>query len=285
MTKNVLITGVSSGIGLVTAKYLAQRGYFIYGSVRKAEDAQQVKSALGKSFFPLLFDVRDQEAIDAAVLELDEHLNGAGLHALINNAGVAVSGPVEHVPVSDFEYQFDVNVLGLIRTTQAFLPYLGADQSKNLPAGRIVNISSVSGLLTRPFMGPYSASKHAVEAITSAMRKELDVAHGIQVISINPGPIKTPIWQKAREADNPYMDTAYGPYMRNKEKAIAQIESIAIDTVEVAKAIHQSLEQQKPFIRKIITAKKALIKLAAFVMPLRMVDNMFKKQLKALAES
>ena len=285
MKKNVLITGVSSGIGLVTARYLADRGYHIIGSVRKSADGQKLKELLGDKIDILVFDVRDDKAIEEAAEILKEQLAEEGLYGLINNAGVAVSGPTEHVAIEDWEYQFDVNVLGLIRTTQAFLPFLGADHSKNIPPGRIVNISSISGLMTRPFMGPYSASKHAVEAITSAMRKELDVAHGIKVISVNPGPIKTKIWDKARQEDNPYLDTVYAPYLRNKGKAIDQIEAIAIDTVEVAKAIHLALERPNPFIRKIVTAKKALLSLLIFIAPTSMVDTLFKKQLKQLAES
>jgi NAD(P)-dependent dehydrogenase (short-subunit alcohol dehydrogenase family) len=147
------------------------------------------------SFTPLLVDVTDREAVFRATGQVEETVGGAGLVGLINNAGTALAGPLMHQPLDEVRQQFEVNVLGLISVTQAFLPLLGAKKPLGHKPGRVVNVSSVSGKVAEPFIGAYAGTKHAVEAISDSMRREL-LPYGIDVVVIRPGAVKTPIWEK-----------------------------------------------------------------------------------------
>ena len=178
--QHVLITGVSTGIGRDAARYLIERGFHVCGSVRKLADADRVKASLGDQFTPLQFDVTDASAISVAVSEVEAVVGTDGLYALINNSGISGPAPLMHVPMDEARQMFEVNVLGLLAVTQAFLPLLGARKDCPHPPGRIVNISSISGGLAFPLLGIYAGSKHAVEALTDAMRRELDL-FGIRV--------------------------------------------------------------------------------------------------------
>src|SRR3977135_3582384 len=143
-SKSVLITGSSSGIGYGAARELIHRGYTVFGSVRRQDDASRVKSELGDNFIPLLFDVTDQAAVDRAEIEVRQRLKGQGLGTLINNSGISVSGPVELLTVEEFAYNFEVNVFGAVRVTKAFLPLLGSQKDHPSQPGRIINITSVA---------------------------------------------------------------------------------------------------------------------------------------------
>ncbi len=214
--KSIVITGVSSGIGYGAAKEFAKHGYRVFGSVRKEEDARSLKSELGTSFTPLLFDVTDREAVLGAAGQVEETVGGAGLAGLINNAGTALAGPLMHQPLDEVRQQFEVNVFGLISVTQAFLPLLGAKKPPTHKPGRIVNISSVSGKVAEPFIGAYVGTKHAVEGISHSLRREL-LLYGIDVIVIRPGAVKTAIWEKgaAPVVSGGYAQTDYaGPLNR-----------------------------------------------------------------------
>lgn len=182
----IVITGSSTGIGFATAVALAARGHEVYAGVRKAADGERLRAAHPR-IRPLVLDVTRAADIDAAAAEVR-----AGAPApliLINNAGIAVAGPVECLPLEEFRRQFEVNVFGLIAMTQKFLPLVRER------GGRVINVSSISGRLAAPFLGPYSASKFAVEGLTDSLRREL-APQGIPVCLIEPGPIRTPIWEK-----------------------------------------------------------------------------------------
>lgn len=214
MKKAIVVTGVSSGIGYATAQALIERGYHVFGSVRKAADGERVQKALGTSFTPLLFDVSDSAAIPAAVAVVQAAVGGAGLAGLVNNAGVAPSGPLMHAPLDDVRDAFEVNVFGMLAVTQAFLPLLGARGACAHPPGRIVNLSSISGGVSFPLVAVYAMTKHAVEALSDGLRRELSI-YGIAVSAIEPGAIKTPIWDKspAQQSDGRYAATDYGDAM------------------------------------------------------------------------
>ena len=200
--QTILITGVSSGIGYTTAKYLLTRNFRVYGSIRGGgAGAGELRKEPG--FTALNFDVTDREAIRAGIQRIrdDGHL----LTGVINNAGIAISGPVETLSEAQYRKQFDVNVFGLIAVCQETLPLLHDARNAGL-SPRIINIGSVSGYLTSPFTTLYSASKFAVEALTDGMRREL-APFGIDVISIAPGPVRTPIWAKGREQTEAYEGT------------------------------------------------------------------------------
>ncbi|HWY25598.1 MAG TPA: SDR family NAD(P)-dependent oxidoreductase, partial [Nevskia sp.] len=181
--RSVVVTGVSTGIGRATATLLAAKGFRVFGSVRKAQDAAALAQALGAAFEPLVFDVTDEAAVPAAAQAVRARLEGQTLAGLVNNAGIAVAGPFSHLPVAEFRKQLEVNLVGPMIVTQAFLPLLGTDPSLNGPKGRIVNISSVGGKIGAPFLGPYVTSKHGLEGFSESLRREL-MHYGIDVIMV-----------------------------------------------------------------------------------------------------
>ena len=190
-----LITGVSTGIGYESLKALIGKGYYVYGSVRTQGDADRLKEEFAQGFTPLIFDVTDQEGVDRAVTQVTADIGDKGLSCLVNNSGIAIAGPLQHQSIGDFENQFQVNVIGLMKVTQAFLPLLGVRENHPVQAGRIINISSEAGKFAQPFAGAYVGSKHAVEGLSHSLRREL-LIYGIKVIIVGPGAVKTPIWHK-----------------------------------------------------------------------------------------
>lgn len=272
----VLITGVSSGIGKATALHLLAKDVPVIGSVRREVDAEPILRSYPKLFTPLVFDVRDSDAILESVESVKKQVTDTGLGGLVNNAGIAVSGPMQHVKSEYMRKQMDVNVHGLLEVTQAFLPLLGADKKSTYKPGRLVNVSSVSGRMTRMMMGPYSASKYAVEAISDALRRELKI-YGISVSIVEPGPIDTEIWEKARSEDQPYEDTGYAFILEHREKIIKQNEEMAIPAKKVAQAIDHALFSRRPKIRYLVTGKKWLIRPIISFLPTRWVDYLFTR--------
>jgi NAD(P)-dependent dehydrogenase (short-subunit alcohol dehydrogenase family) len=194
--QSIVITGVSTGIGWGVTKLLIERGCRVFGSVRREEDAERLRREFGEPFIPLFFDVTQEEKVHAAAEQVRAQLNGETLFGLINNAGIAVGGPLMHLPTDEFRHQLEVNLVGVLIVTKAFLPLLGADRSLRGRPGRILNISSVSGKIGYPFMGPYAASKHGLEGFSESLRREL-MLYGIDVIIIGPGSVATAIWDKA----------------------------------------------------------------------------------------
>jgi NAD(P)-dependent dehydrogenase (short-subunit alcohol dehydrogenase family) len=187
--KSVLITGASTGIGATCATRLHRLGYRVFAGVRKPEDGERLRAATSERLRWIRLDVTDGNQIDDALRDLEAVLGARGLDALVNNAGVAVGGPLEYLPPAELRRQLEINVVGLHAVTQTFLPLI------RLARGRIVHMGSISGRIASPFTGPYAASKHAVEALTDALRLEL-APEGIRVAVIEPGQIDTPIWEK-----------------------------------------------------------------------------------------
>lgn len=207
--KNAVITGASTGIGYTVAQALLKRGYRVFGSVRKEADAVRLQRELGAQFVPLQFDVTDEAAIRRAADQVAQTVGNEGLQALINNAGIAVAGPLMHLPLNELQWQLEVNVVGLLATTQAFLPLLGARKDCPYSPGKVYNVSSVAGKIAQPFVGPYCASKHAVESLSESLRMEL-MPFGIDVVVLGPGVVRTPIWDKAQSIDvSRYAQTSY----------------------------------------------------------------------------
>lgn len=188
--RSVVITGCSTGIGEDAALRLDLLGWRVFAGVRKAEDGRRLAGKASPRLRWLRIDVTDEDSIAAAAAEVAEAVGDAGLDGLVNNAGIAVGAPMEAVALDRLRWQFEVNVFGLVAVTQAMMPSL---RKAN---GRIVNIGSIAGRVTSPVVGPYCASKHAVEAISDALRLELGPS-GMQVSVIEPGVILTPIWDKA----------------------------------------------------------------------------------------
>lgn len=207
--RSVVVTGTSTGIGWGTTKVLIARGFRVFGSVRKKADAERLSAEFGAAFVPLVFDVTDEDAVGSAAARVGDALAGEKLFGLVNNAGVAVAGPLLELPLNEFRHQIDINLTGVVITTKAFGPLLGTDRALKGPPGRIVNISSVGGKNAVPFLSPYAASKFALEGLSEGLRREL-LPFGIDVIVVAPGAVATAIWAKAEQVDiTPYLDTPY----------------------------------------------------------------------------
>ena len=278
LSKAVVITGASTGIGYDLCKNLIGKGYQVYGSVRKKDDADRLVTELGSEFRPLIFDVTDYQSIEKAA-EIVEHEQSAGIACLINNAGMVVGGPLLHVKMKDFEYQFEVNVFGLMKVTQVFAPLLGARENHSLKPGRIIQISSVSGKVGFPFIGAYVGSKHAVEGLSNSLRREL-VLWGIDVIVIGPGAIRTAIWNKGKDEMASFESTPYGPAMTIfRDKLVKKSLKSALDSDWLAEKIVSILESNKPKTRYTFMARKFTNYILPQILPPRMLDRILKKKL------
>ena len=276
--RSVLITGASTGIGYASAKYLSDKGWRVFAGVRKAEDAARLSAELGDSVRPVICDVTDADIIKSAAEQVRQDLAGQPLSGLVNNAGIAVAGPLLHLPPEEMTRQMDVNLTGQLRVTQAFAPLLGAERDFTGQPGRIVNISSVAGFHAMPILTPYACSKFALEAFTEGLRREM-MLYGIDVVAINPGPIKTPIWDKAQELD----PEQYG--QTDFIKAIHRLLKFTLNSAEnglpperVAQAIHAALTDKKPKLNTVVTPTP-LQGLMLKLMPRRMADKMITSQL------
>src|SRR3954470_17650850 len=191
MAGGIVVTGVSSGIGRAAALELDRRGYRVFGGVRIPEDGESVKSEASERFTPLILDVTDADAITRAREAVDAALGDEPLAGVVNNAGVGSGGPIEALDMDELRQTLEINTIAPVALTQAFIPRLRASR------GRVVNISSIGGRIAQPFLGPYSASKFALEALSDTMRRELR-PWGIHVALIEPGNVKTRIWEKGR---------------------------------------------------------------------------------------
>jgi len=273
-----VVTGVSTGIGRAIAKSLIDDGWRVFGSVRKEKDAADASAALGDKFTPLLFDVTDDAGIRRAAEKVDAALAGKTLGALINNAGVAVAGPVAYLDIDDLKRQMDINVYGPIRVTQAFLPMLGADHSRQGAPGRVINMSSVAGKMASPFMGPYAMSKHALEAMSESLRREASV-HGIDVVIIGPGAIRTPIWAKADDLDvERYRNTEYFDYLVGMRNMMKSFGEAGLEPEEVAALALRILNAEKPKTRYPILKNQFAMWTLPSLLPRRLVDKAILKR-------
>ena len=270
ISKNILITGASTGIGYGAARQFVRRGYTVFGSVRTDADADRLRAGLGGNFVPLLFDVTDEDAVSKAAQFLTNRLAGSGLGGLINNAGIAIGGPLQYQPISVIGQHFAVNVLGLVRVTQAFLPLLGTRDDHPVQPGRIQNISSVNGQVAIPFMGAYVGSKHAVEGMSHSLRREL-APFGIGVVIVGPGAVKTPIWGKGTDI-SPYASTPYYPAMLRFMKRVRMSEAQGFSVDYLGERIVRIHETPRPRIRYAIVPKPLTGWLLPRLLPHRALD-------------
>jgi NAD(P)-dependent dehydrogenase (short-subunit alcohol dehydrogenase family) len=225
-----------------------------------------------------LFDVTDEAAVLAAAREVRAALGGETLFGLVNNAGIAVAGPVLELAADEFRRQMEVNVIGPIISTQAFGPLLGSDPSLKGPKGRIVMISSVAGKNGNPLTAPYAASKHAIEGLSESLRREM-MLFGIDVIIIAPGPVKTPIWSKAEEVDiSAYRNSPFFPALERIRKYMLHLGEIGLPPENIAEAIANALTSARPKVRYQL-APDPMRHLITAVLPKRMVDKIIAKRL------
>jgi len=277
---SVVITGASSGIGEACALYLDELGYRVFAGVRRLSDGDMLKAKASARLTPVLLDVTDIASLDRAVETVRAAVGAAGLAGLVNNAGIGIGGPLEVVPLADLRKQFEVNVIGQVAVTQAFLPLLRQGR------GRIVNMGSIAGRATMPFMGPYSASKFALEALTDAMRLELQ-PWGMHVSIVEPGAIESRIWDKAKHGADQMEAAAsseakayYGEASARVREAMAQAAQRAIPARAVAKAVAHALSAARPKTRYLVGLDARFRAVLAAWLPNRMQDWLLTRALK-----
>jgi NAD(P)-dependent dehydrogenase (short-subunit alcohol dehydrogenase family) len=279
--QSVVVTGTSTGIGFGSAKVLVARGFRVFGSVRKAADADRLKAELGANFVPLIFDVTDEAAVNAAALEVRAALGGKTLAGLVNNAGIAVSGPLLELPVADFRRQIEVNVMGPVIATKAFAPLLGADPTLKGPRGRIVMISSLAGKNGNPLLSPYSTSKHAIEGLSESLRREF-MLFGIDVIIIAPGAVKTPIWDKAEGIDiSAYRHSPFLPTLERLRAYMLTLAGSGLPAEQIGELVHQALTLPRPKVRYEVSPEPFRT-LMTRILPKRTLDRIIAKRLGLL---
>ncbi len=275
--KYVLVTGVSTGIGNSISSYLLSKGYFVFGTVRKSSDAFELSKEYPDRFQELIMDVTDNPTIKSSLAQVKSKLGNERLNVLINNAGYALPGPISLLSDEELHQQMNVNVYGIQRVTNAFLPLLGTDPSIKAKPGKIINISSISGLFNSPFNGAYCISKHAVESLTDIYRREL-LYYGIDVIAIQPGPFKSEIWDKNMGAMDKYAESDYGFLLHKANKMISNAKKNALDPILISKLIEKIIESPKPKSRYMLHKNKLVFKLFR-LLPDRMIDKIVWKSL------
>ncbi len=269
--KTVLVTGASSGIGEACALWLQDRGYRVFAAVRKDSDAASLREKSKGHLTPVLLDVESEVSIHEAaefVLTQTPRLDG-----LVNNAGIAVAGPLEFLPLQELRRVLEVNVIGQVAVTQAFLPLLRPAK------GRVVLMSSISGRVAAPLMGPYAASKFALEAIGDALRRELR-PWGLEVVILEPGNIQTPIWSKGvawgeelKARLSPEATRFYGRAIEGILNYIRGQEGRGLHPDEVARVVEQALSAARPKTRYVIGRDAKAGALLARFLPDRWVDR------------
>ena len=265
----VLVTGTSSGIGEACSRHLAGLGFNVFAGVRKPEDAERVA---GPRIEPLMIDVTDDASVASAAEQVGAAVGNKGLAGLVNNAGIAVAGPLEFVDLDDFRRQMDVNVTGVLRTTQAMLPHIRNAR------GRIVNISSIGGRVAVPIVGPYNASKFALEGLSDTLRRELR-PWGMHVAVIEPGAVATPIWDKAADQGEelernapPEVRERYGEVIDTILKESEKNRTEGVPPQEVAEAVAHALTAPKPKTRYLVGRDAKTRGPMSKVMPDRLMD-------------
>jgi NAD(P)-dependent dehydrogenase (short-subunit alcohol dehydrogenase family) len=248
----VVITGASTGIGRACALHLDRLGFDVFAGVRRDADAERLRADASGHLRPLSIDVTDSESIAAAAREVDGALAGGGIVGLVNNAGVAIGGPLEFIDLAELRRQLEINVVGAVAVTQAFLPAL------RRRTGRVVNIGSVGGRVASPFIGPYVASKGAIAQLTSSLRQELR-PWGMWAAVIEPGSVATPIWEKGNASADETMEALpeegrrlYGSRLEKMPRVIEKTAERAIPPERVAEAVAHALTSGRPKARYLV---------------------------------
>ncbi len=248
--RSVLVTGASTGIGRATALRLDASGWRVFAGVRREADAASLRAGASPRLVPVTLDVTEPEQIAAVAAQVEAESEG-GLDGLVNNAGVAIPGPLETIPLEDFRHQLEVNLVGYVAMTQALLPQIRRAE------GRVIFVSSIGGRVAFPFAGAYHAAKYGTEAIGDVFRQELR-PWGLRVSIIEPGSIDTPIWGRGQdkateiEAKSPQTNQLYGAAIEKFRKVIDDTAERGIPPEKVAKAITHALESSRPRARYLV---------------------------------
>jgi NAD(P)-dependent dehydrogenase (short-subunit alcohol dehydrogenase family) len=280
MTDGVVVTGASTGIGNACAIHLDRTGFRVFAGVRKDEDAERLRSQASERLVPVKIDVTDSASIRAAADQVAEALAEERLAGLVNNAGIAVSGPVEYLPIDEIRKQLEVNFIGQVAVTQAFLPLLRRSH------GRVVNIGSVGGEVALPFLSPYAASKHAIEGFTDSLRREVEPL-GMSVSVVRPGAIQSSIWERGNAAADEVLASVppealevYGDAVRGARAAANKRAQEAIPAQEVANVVEHALTDEKPKTRYVVgRVGKAMVVLERWL-PDRVFDRLVARAMR-----
>jgi NAD(P)-dependent dehydrogenase (short-subunit alcohol dehydrogenase family) len=268
----VVVTGSSTGIGRACVLRLERLGFKVFAGVRKADDGEALRAAGAGGLEPLILDVTDPGDISAAVDRVSEASPG-GLAGLVNNAGVAMGGPIELIPIEDFRRQIEVNLIGQVAVTQAFLPALRRAR------GRVVFMSSIGGLVANPYMSPYHASKFGLEAVGDALRQELR-PFGVRVSIVEPGSVATPIWDKGKATAEAIrgdlageQEEVYGERLERAANVIEEVGARGVPPEKVAAVIGQALTARRPRTRYLIGIDAKVMVLMRRLLPDRLGDR------------
>ena len=270
----VVVTGASTGIGKAIALALDARGLRVFAGVRKEADGEELRREAGPCLTPVLLDVTDDSSIARAVETVAKLANGR-LYGLVNNAGVGLGGPLELVPITETRELFEVNVIGLLAVTKAFMPLLRTAH------GRVVNIGSLAGILAMPGASSYAASKFAVQAITDSLRVELE-PFGVQVTIVDPGAIESALWEKGRAQKKAILEAApqelmdlYAPLIEIG-KRLGEHPRDILPPSSVADYVVHALTSKKPKVRYLVgPGPKKASRLAR--MPVRLRDSLLRR--------
>ena len=279
----VVITGASSGIGKACALYLDSRGWRVFAGVRKAADGEALAKAASPRLSPLILDVTDAKTVSDAATQVEKALGDVALIGIVNNAGIGTGGPVEFLYPSELRRQMDVNLVGPLTVIQAFMPMIRRGR------GRIVNVSSVGGKVATPFVGPYCASKFALEALSDSLRAELK-PWGIEVSLVEPGAVKTAMFEKARSTVDDVLGVLpaegaryYGNEIEAMRGLIASQERVAVSAEAVARVVEHALIARRPRTRYLVGRDAKLMAFFHWLLPDRAFDRLLATTMRRLS--
>jgi NAD(P)-dependent dehydrogenase (short-subunit alcohol dehydrogenase family) len=278
--KDVVVTGVTTGIGQATTKVLISKGYRVFGSVRKQSDADDLQKELGNSVVPLIMDITDANAVHEAAEKVGSMIGDRNLVGLVNNVGMVVSGPLLYLRISEYRRQLEVNLISPLVVIQAFAPLLGTDKKRQGNPGRIVNITSSGGKVAIPLLGAYSASKFGLEGMSDALRREL-VLFGINVVIIEPGTVNTEMYDKGEKEDlSEFKQTEYWEAVQKFQKWIVnEARTNGLPPKRLGEAVHMALSTAKPRARYAVIPNRFKNWTLPRLLPARMLDGVLAKQL------
>jgi NAD(P)-dependent dehydrogenase (short-subunit alcohol dehydrogenase family) len=278
-SKDVVVTGVSTGIGWGTTKVLVSKGFRVFGSVRKQADADRLQKEFGSGFVPLMMDITDADAVHLAAEKVGSMIGDRNLVGLVNNAGIVVSGPLLYLKPSEYRRQLDVNMISPLVVIQAFALLLGTDRKRQGPAGRIVNITSSGAKVPIPLLGAYSASKSGLEGMSDVLRLEL-VLFGIDLVMIEPGFVNTAMYDKGEQEDlSEFKQTEYWGAVQNFQKFIVEEGRKGLSPERLGEAVHVALSTANPKARYAVVKHRFKNWTLPRLLPARMLDAVVAKQL------
>jgi NAD(P)-dependent dehydrogenase (short-subunit alcohol dehydrogenase family) len=279
-SKDVVVTGVATGIGWGTTKVLISKGFRVFGSVRKQADSDRLQKEFGESFVPLIMDITDADAVQQAVQKVGSMIGNRNLAGLVNNAGIVVSGPLLYLRTSEYRRQLEVNMISPLVVIQNFAPLLGTDKKRQGPAGRIVNISSSGAKIPIPLIGAYSSSKCGLEGMSDALRIELKL-FGIDVVIIEPGTVNTSMYDKGEKEDlSEFRKTEYWQAVQSFQKWIVnEARTNGLPPERLGEAVYVALSTSKPKLRYAVIPQRFKNWTFLRLLPARMFDNFIAKQM------